>query len=366
MSILPFGVVWANDYWGYQPEILGDSNLDGVVTAADASLILRYLVHLVSINDNYQFAHMDTDENGQITAADASHILRYIVKLGKLPFDSSAAVTIAPSTATPVATTAPRVTPTPTAAPTASPTPSPEPYLSSDAGLILHANDPYFAQIMNFYEGHSYSFTSGGTSYTIKTDSTHCKDIIGWIYMSFSGLRNDGTTKQVAINYPIMYAADLFYTTHNEDGDYIASGSISSLTNSLQVNNVISGHNSRPNKWRFYDLHTLQNKIKSEAFNGKSYQNYDFKISLYGYYDWRVWAMYETPADEPDSTQLKNLSYNCQNNVSQWIEYQLSRSEVDFQVSVSNTDKFITLETCGDIYDSDVQSRLYIFLVRMT
>lgn len=364
MSILPFGAVCASDYWGYQPELLGDSDLDGFVTAADASFILRYLVRLTKVSSNYQLAHMDTDENGEITAADASNILRYIVKLGKLPFDPNSTVTMPPRTATPIPSTSPRITPTPTPN-IVTPSPTPTPFLDTEAGLILHADDPYFNRIYGFYSGINHSFTSAGTTYTLETNSTNSKDVIGWIYMQFYGKRIDGTNKTVTLDYPIMYRPELYYATHNEKGEYIVSGSICSLTNSLQVNNVIFGHNSRPNKWRFYDLHVLQNKINAETVNGKAPNTYDFVISLYGYYNWRVWAMYETPTNEPESTQIKNTSYNCENNITSWINYQLSRSEVDFQVPVDNTDKFITLETCADVHYTNVESRLYIFLVRM-
>lgn len=369
-AILPLGAVTTAD-WGYQPEMLGDANLDNDVNAADAALILRYLVRLEVITDGYQLACMDTDENGDITSADAAHILRYIVRLGTLPPNGSC-VPIPTAQPTALPSTSPRVTPTPTPKPTPSPVPTPTPELETSAGLILHANDPYHDKILRFYNNNNYTFTSAGTTHTLKTNSTHCKNIIGWIYMQFYGERLDGTRNTVTIDYPIMYGtnlygSDYYYGTHNENGESRDSGSIYAIKNSLQVNNVISGHNSRTYKWRFYDLHTLQNKIKSEAVNGRASGQYDFTISLFGYYDWRVWAMYETTSIEPDSTQLYNLSYNCENNVTKWVNYQKGRSEVNFGVTVTSTDKFITLETCGDAYDHDptAQSRLYIFLVRV-
>lgn len=372
--IIPFGSSVLAD-WGVQPELLGDADLNGSVEAADAAFVLRHVVRLNYVTDNYQLAHMDTDEDGVITAADASHILQYIVKLNVLPYDPNY-IPYRPTTApTPTLSTSPRVTATPTPTPTPTPVPTPTPYLYTSNGLVLHASDPYFAKILNFYNGvynsTAYTYTSGGRQVEIKSNSANCKNIIGWIEMSFTGRRNnrDGTTNgaitTVKIDYPIMYAPDHYYGTRNEAGTSIESGAIYSQYNVLQKNNVISGHNSRPNAWRFHDLHTLQNKIIDESSGGVAGADYIFDISLFGYYKWQVWAMYETTTSEPESTQIYNLDNDCGNNVPEWILTQLLRSEVNFQVDVSSADTFLTLETCGDKYASasDAQSRLYIFLV---
>ena len=58
-----------NDY------ILGDVNLDGEVTAADARIALRAGASLI-ILDGQSLVNADFDENGIITAADARYILR--------------------------------------------------------------------------------------------------------------------------------------------------------------------------------------------------------------------------------------------------------------------------------------------------
>lgn len=59
---------------------LGDVNMDGEITAADASAILRYIVELEQLSSAQKRA-ADTNKNGIIDSADAADILRYIVKL---------------------------------------------------------------------------------------------------------------------------------------------------------------------------------------------------------------------------------------------------------------------------------------------
>lgn len=177
-------------------------------------------------------------------------------------------------------------------------------------------------------------------------------DAIGWI-------RIDGTN----IDYPIMYGEDYYYHTHNEDGERSESGSIYAYYNALCRNNVIAGHNARTSKTRFHQLHILQDRILSESEDGTAAKAYTIYCSLFGLETWRIFAMYETAADEPPSTLLYNIHSNCSNETTQWIRTQVERSSVDFGVVPNKQDRFLTLETCGDQYDSaDAQSRLYIFL----
>ena len=58
----------------------GDANCDGAITAADAALILRYIVKLNTLGGQC-LANADANADGQITAADAALVLRFIVKL---------------------------------------------------------------------------------------------------------------------------------------------------------------------------------------------------------------------------------------------------------------------------------------------
>ena len=94
--------------------VLGDANCDGEVTAADASLILRYIVRLSEISEQ-GLENADADKNGRVESADASAILRYLVRLAPLDLetpDPSANPTVRP-TASPTATPEPSATATP-------------------------------------------------------------------------------------------------------------------------------------------------------------------------------------------------------------------------------------------------------------
>jgi hypothetical protein len=64
--------------------ILGDANLDGKVTAADAAEILRYVVGLTELDATSLF-FADVNLDGSVTAADAAFILRAVVGLETLP-----------------------------------------------------------------------------------------------------------------------------------------------------------------------------------------------------------------------------------------------------------------------------------------
>lgn len=64
------------------PYRLGDVNCDGMVTASDASEVLKFYTDLSSgltptMEDKYSEALADVDRDGKITASDATAILRY-------------------------------------------------------------------------------------------------------------------------------------------------------------------------------------------------------------------------------------------------------------------------------------------------
>lgn len=58
--------------------LMGDVNGDGVITAEDAALILRYVVGLDTLTSE-ALLQADVDGDGAVTAADASKILQYVV-----------------------------------------------------------------------------------------------------------------------------------------------------------------------------------------------------------------------------------------------------------------------------------------------
>ena len=64
----------------FETPLLGDANLDGQITAADAALVLRALVGLSELSTRGML-NADADGDGEITAEDAALILRLVVGL---------------------------------------------------------------------------------------------------------------------------------------------------------------------------------------------------------------------------------------------------------------------------------------------
>lgn len=65
---------------------IGDANLDGRITAADAALILRNVVKLVRF-DAVKRAAADLDSDGTVSAIDAAFVLRIVIGLEEEPED---------------------------------------------------------------------------------------------------------------------------------------------------------------------------------------------------------------------------------------------------------------------------------------
>ncbi|MGN1202997.1 MAG: dockerin type I domain-containing protein, partial [Eubacterium sp.] len=65
------------------PEIclLGDVNLDGVVTIDDATLVQKYLAGISELDDPIQLLAADVDSSGEITIDDATRIQKYLAGL---------------------------------------------------------------------------------------------------------------------------------------------------------------------------------------------------------------------------------------------------------------------------------------------
>lgn len=87
---------------------VGDVDANGTITAADAALILRYIVKLETLSGDQEFC-AECNNDGNITAADATVIMRYVVHLDTIP-PSAVTVTLPPY----VPTSTPTATPTPT------------------------------------------------------------------------------------------------------------------------------------------------------------------------------------------------------------------------------------------------------------
>lgn len=199
-------------------------------------------------------------------------------------------------------------------------------------------------------------------------------DVIG--YISINGTN---------ISHPILFKkGDVhFYADHSATKAKSSSGAIYAFYGDMVRNNTITGHNMRQSGTMFHQLHYLQEKTlgytvhqstdsgakKGSLTNIPSLavaSNRIWNVSLFGYNQWEVWAMYETPANEPTSTLKYNinpLSSYTPAQVKAWIEYQKNRSEYKFNTPVSTDDIFLTVYTCGNNYDyATAQSRLYFFL----
>ncbi len=95
---------------GATASLRGDADCDGSVTAADASLVMRYAVRLATLSsEGMQNADANLDDS--VDASDAAVILRHLVKL----------VDIAQLTPMPSMTATPKPTATPAPTPTATP-----------------------------------------------------------------------------------------------------------------------------------------------------------------------------------------------------------------------------------------------------
>lgn len=115
--------------------LVGDGDLDGVITAYDARMALRFAVELENPT-GVQILACDVDDNGTVDAGDARVILREAVGLGDLKGKTKTAYgLIADPTTAPATTKPPETTTAPptTAPPTTAPPPGDIPRGSIDA-----------------------------------------------------------------------------------------------------------------------------------------------------------------------------------------------------------------------------------------
>lgn len=176
------------------------------------------------------------------------------------------------------------------------------------------------------------------------------------------------TLPNTNISYPILYGAEWFYQDHGIDRKPLARGCISYFYSAPTGNIVIAGHNSRPTGTMFHELHLIQDRC--EELN--EYENRLWYINVYGESGWwEVWAMYEEGPfpREYMSSRLYNLcwpaTYNSMTDEErlEWINYQLERNQLGYEVEVGLNDRFMTLYTCGDTHKDALKgAALYFFL----
>lgn len=176
------------------------------------------------------------------------------------------------------------------------------------------------------------------------------------------------TIKGTNISYPIMYDREWFYNDHDINRQETVRGSIYFYWSKANKNIVITGHNSRVSGTMFHQLHDVQNS----ASKLKDYKNRLWQINTYGSTGyWEVWAMYEEPGfkDASKSSLYYNTcwpnTFNALNDQQKqdWINYQLKKNELKYNVKVTTDDRFMTIVTCGDDHAASQKgARLYFFL----
>lgn len=199
-------------------------------------------------------------------------------------------------------------------------------------------------------------------------------DTIGWIYIP-----------KTNINYPIMVSRDYDYIDYSFEKVLTTSGAIHIYSDELSQNIVLTGHNSRVGMFRFNWLHHLKDvntgltssciKKANFTFNAEKMPNFNNSEDRIWYISicniigkWEVWSFYQTPVDEPVSTSLYNFwetgySPKSKTEIKDWIDFQISRSEFNFNTIPSEDDKFLTIFTCACEYsETKNEARLYYFL----
>lgn len=216
------------------------------------------------------------------------------------------------------------------------------------------------------------------------------EDVVGYIAIP-------GTN----IDYPILYHPSVawYYNDHDINKEKSSSAALYPYYNQLTQNIVITGHNARVSGTMLHQLHHIQeynlgntkcagrnckdgqNELTDALPDLKTYKGRIFTVSIYGdESQWEVFSMYETPADKKENDGPSNdlLYYNTwfppeknwrdsPEEVQKWIDTQIEKSEIDFGVTPSPDEKFITLFTCGNEHeDSNRGSRLYFFLHKVS
>ena len=173
------------------------------------------------------------------------------------------------------------------------------------------------------------------------------KDVVGWVKV-------EGTN----VNYPFVQASDnKYYLTHTFDRTYNKAGWVfldyrNHLTDGR--NTILYAH-GRVNTTMFGSL----NKIFKNGWI-KNPNNYIIKVSTLEENSlWQIFSVYHIPTTS-DYIQTDFISDEEYGNFLNIIK---NRSKFDFNTTIANTDKILTLSTCYNEFEKTV---VHAKLIKMT
>ena len=158
------------------------------------------------------------------------------------------------------------------------------------------------------------------------------KDTVGWIQI-----------KSTNINYPFVQTTNNdYYLTHQFNKKYNAAGWIfmdyrNNIKNTNEKNTILYGH-SMLNKSMFG---TLSEMFKSSWLKDKS--NYIINISTES--ENTIWAVFSMYTIE-DTTDYIQTSFFDDEEYQKFLNMIKDRSKYNFNVSLSPSDRILTLSTC--------------------
>lgn len=153
------------------------------------------------------------------------------------------------------------------------------------------------------------------------------------------------------INYPFVQALDnKYYLTHSFDKNYNSAGWVfldyrNDLSNFNDKNTIIYAHGRYDNTM----FGSLRNILSSEWITNTN--NYIVKLSTeYENTLWQVFSIYRIPT----TSDYIRTTFKDDNDYLEFINMLINRSAYNFNTSVSESDRILTLSTCYNDYDKVV------------
>ncbi len=162
---------------------------------------------------------------------------------------------------------------------------------------------------------------------------------VGWIQVG-------GTN----INYPfVQYTDNNFYLNHTFDKSYNSAGWVfmdyRNNVSNFDKNTIIYAHGRLDNTM----FGSLRKILTSGWLNNKN--NYVIKLSTESENTlWQVFSVYRIPT----TNDYLKTNFNSSNSFMEFANMLLNRSAFNFNTTVNENDKILTLSTCYDDYDKVV------------